>query len=171
MGLRFLMGFGIFSILDIVVLLLEGGGERSHHHNHSGGTKNIKQASSNTNNSPKSQWRISCSFAVPIFSPMDSIVGKYCIHMSCGWHRPLHVCLPSTCTTTLPAILETEVSMYGRLMQMCSFGLGLWKTAMNKQLFKDEAHLNYITHLLEKVIIQSQSRENKLNQSYCLCVL
>ena len=31
---------------------------------------------------------------------------------------------------------------------MYSFGLGLWKTAMNANNLKDESHLNYFTHLL-----------------------
>lgn len=66
-GLRVLMGFGVFLILDVIVRSFEGGEGHSHNH-HSHSRDNAKKKSSNkakTNNvTPKSQWRLLCSSAV-----------------------------------------------------------------------------------------------------------
>eukprot|EP00956_Cyclotella_meneghiniana_P004758 scaffold5860_cov45-Cyclotella_meneghiniana.AAC.1 len=65
-GLRVLMGFGVFLILDVIVRSFEGGEGHSHnHHSHSGGAKKKSSNKAKTNNStPKSQWRLLCSSAV-----------------------------------------------------------------------------------------------------------
>ena len=66
-GIRVLMGFGVFLILDVIVRSFEGGeGHNHNHHSHSGDSAKKKSSNkANTNNvTPKSQWRLLCSSAV-----------------------------------------------------------------------------------------------------------
>eukprot|EP00956_Cyclotella_meneghiniana_P004762 scaffold5861_cov23-Cyclotella_meneghiniana.AAC.1 len=64
-GLRVLMGFGVFLILDVIVRSFEGGEGHSHNHHSCDSAKKKSSNKAKTNNvTPKSQWRLLCSSAV-----------------------------------------------------------------------------------------------------------